>query len=78
MGVDVLLKNLSFSFLSVGLQSKPTTGLGRCRAVGLSRPRKNSKDSAKKTNNTVAPLLSYFTYRGRDRTSQEVTEQTGV
>ena len=55
----------------LGVRNKPTTGLGRCRAVGLSRPRENNKDTTNKTNNTLAPLFNYFSYQSRDRTSRE-------
>ena len=77
--IDSALIFLFFS-LNVGVRNKPTTGLGRCRAVGLSRPRKNNKDTTNKTNNTLAPLLNYFAYQGRDRPSREtrhnITEMT--
>ncbi|XP_028398743.1 exonuclease 1-like isoform X2 [Dendronephthya gigantea] len=57
----------------LGLRSKPSTGLGRCRGVGLSHPRKNIKDSKNKTNPISVPILSYFKYQARDKISQGTT-----
>lgn len=55
---------------TIGLRSKPSTGLGRCRSVGLRRPKADKKKTTL-TSPMGIPLLSYFTYPGRS--SQEST-----
>lgn len=62
---QLFLRLLSLLFLfmfDVALRDKPTTGLGRCRTVGLSRLKPGTR---KKSTGFELPLLNFFAYHGR-------------